>query len=64
MRAEKVLLKAGLAVKLIPVPREFSSDCGVALRFAWEQHDQVQGTLNTAQIEIAGCHRLPSAGND
>ena len=33
LRAEKVLQRSGLTVKLIPTPREFSSDCGMALRF-------------------------------
>ncbi len=34
MRAEKLLEKAGIPCKLIPVPRHISSDCGVCLRFA------------------------------
>ena len=33
MRAEKVLKNAGIAVKLIPTPRELSSDCGISARF-------------------------------
>lgn len=33
LRAEKIARKAGLMVKLIPTPRELSSDCGIALRF-------------------------------
>ena len=32
LRAEKVLNKAGIACKLIPVPRKLSSDCGVCVR--------------------------------
>ncbi len=31
MRAEKVLKEKGIAVDLIPVPREINSDCGVAV---------------------------------
>ncbi len=34
LRAEKVLQRAGIACKLIPVPRHLSSDCGVCLRVA------------------------------
>ena len=33
LRAEKLLLTAGIPCKLIPVPRHLSSDCGVCLRF-------------------------------
>jgi len=32
--AERVLRKAGIAVKLVPTPRQLSSDCGSALRIA------------------------------
>ncbi len=53
IRAEKTLTRAGLRVKLIPTPREFSSDCGMALRFEWEQRAQVESWLNNARVEIA-----------
>jgi hypothetical protein len=29
---EKVLKKAGIACRLVPVPRQLSSDCGVCVR--------------------------------
>jgi len=32
LKAESILKKAGIAHKLIPVPRQISSDCGVCLR--------------------------------
>jgi hypothetical protein len=32
IRAEKILLSAGLEAKMIPVPRHISSDCGTAVR--------------------------------
>ena len=34
IQAERVLLRAGLNVRLIPTPRQFSSNCGTALRLA------------------------------
>jgi hypothetical protein len=58
LRGEKVLQRAGLTVKLIPTPREFSSDCGMALRFDWAQVEEVQGSLNAAHVEIAGVKQL------
>jgi hypothetical protein len=54
LRAEKTLLKSALAVKLVPTPREFSSDCGLALRFEWARVEQVRGLLTAARVEIAG----------
>ncbi len=34
MKAEKVLKKAKAEVLLIPVPRQLTSDCGLAIRYA------------------------------
>lgn len=53
MRSEKTLVRAGLAVKLIPTPRQFSSDCGIAVRFAWEQAELVKLLLAAARIDIS-----------
>ncbi len=60
LRAEKTLAKAGLAAKLIPTPRELSSDCGVALRFDGNQAERVRGLLESAHVEVAGIHSMPS----
>lgn len=51
LRAEKVLVKAGLKVKLAPTPRELSSDCGIALRFEWPDRAQVEAGLIQAGLE-------------
>jgi len=58
LRAEKTLVKGGLKVKLVPTPREFSSDCGMALRFDWPQETQVRQLLASASVETASIHRL------
>ena len=58
IRSEKILLKSGLAVKLIPTPREFSSDCGIALRFDWDQEVNVRRLLETAGVDIAAIRRF------
>lgn len=51
LRAEKILQKDGLTVKLIPTPRELSSDCGIALRFDWDDRERVAGALASAGVE-------------
>jgi sugar phosphate isomerase/epimerase len=58
MRAEKLLKKAGYSIKLIPTPREFSSDCGVVLRFDWADYEQVKLILDTAHLEIDAIHQM------
>jgi hypothetical protein len=58
MRSEKTLLQAGLSVKLIPTPRQFSSDCGMAVRFAWEQVEAVRALLTAARVDISRIQAL------
>ncbi|HWI63706.1 MAG TPA: DUF3343 domain-containing protein [Symbiobacteriaceae bacterium] len=58
MKAEKALTRAGLAVKLVPTPRQYSSDCGFALRFDWAQRDPVPDLLTAAGVEVEGIHPL------
>ncbi len=59
MRAEAILVRSALAAKLIPTPRQLSSDCGVALRIDWTQNHRVSDLLTKAGVEISGIHRLP-----
>jgi len=58
MRAEKLLTKGGYSIKLIPTPRQFSSDCGIALRFEWEARDRVKAVLDTAKVEFDAIYFL------
>lgn len=48
MKAEKILKGVSVAIQLIPAPRQISSDCGLALRYAPEDAEQVRDLL-TAQ---------------
>jgi len=58
LKAESSLKKAGFKVRLIPVPRQFSSDCGLALRFGWPDADAVQEELGRVKLSLAGVHAL------
>ena len=52
LKAEKILKAKGIAHKLIPVPKEISSDCGVCLRFEENFQDQIKEALtNNVQME-------------
>jgi hypothetical protein len=59
-RAEKLLRKESLTAKLVPTPREYSSDCGIALRFDWGQETRVRELLESAHVEIASMHSMES----
>ena len=54
MRIEKLLGKRGIACKMIPVPRQISSDCGVYIRIARAQVEAARETIGEARIEIQG----------
>jgi hypothetical protein len=56
IRAEKLAKEKGLEVKLIPVPRYLSSDCGVCLRFSWDQKREIEEILNRAYIQMEGIY--------
>jgi len=52
LKAEKILKAEGIPHKLIPVPREISSDCGVCLRFEENFQEQIKAALtNKVQME-------------
>ena len=51
LMAEKLLKKAGIAYKIIPVPRHLSSDCGVCIRFFKQDEALVRETL-AEKVEI------------
>jgi hypothetical protein len=58
IRAEKILHQAGIASKLIPVPRHLSSNCGVCLRIERADKEAAQKALEAAKMEIEGVHDL------
>jgi len=45
MKAEKVLKLADVDFLLIPVPRQLSSDCGLAIRYAAEDQGRIEEIL-------------------
>ncbi|MHB9035701.1 MAG: DUF3343 domain-containing protein [Armatimonadota bacterium] len=59
-RAECVLKEAGFECVLIPTPRAFSSDCGVAGRFDWSRADEVTQVVRQAGIEMDTVHPMPA----
>ena len=58
LRTEKVLASAEVACKLIPVPRQLSSDCGVCVRILQEHEQPARQALEETGVEIDGLHRI------
>ena len=45
LMAEKLFKRDGIPYKIIPVPRNISSDCGVCLRFSATERERAEKTL-------------------
>jgi hypothetical protein len=58
IRAEGVLEGAGFRVKMIPTPRQLSSDCGMALRFDRAEEEPVAATLGENKVPVNGIYRV------
>lgn len=52
MRVEKLLQAQGLACKMIPVPRQISSDCGVCVRILREDIETARKAIQAGSVEI------------
>ena len=58
IRAERLLDKADIDNKLIPVPRHLSSDCGVCLRIGCGDVETARKVLKDSGVRVEGIHRL------
>jgi hypothetical protein len=57
-RADKVLNEAQIAARLIPTPRQFSSDCGISLKVDWSHVDSARVLLESRGVEYAAVHQM------
>lgn len=51
IRAEKLAAGDGLTVKLIPIPRHLSSDCGVCLRHLAPESERLREVLESGGVD-------------
>lgn len=58
IRAEQVLHMAGIACKLIPVPRQISSDCGVCVRVEQADLEAARAALGKARMQFESVHEV------
>ena len=58
LKAERVMKKAKYNVKLIPVPRQFSSNCGLALQFDCQIKETLEKMFEQEHVKVHGIHQL------
>jgi len=58
LSAEKAAKAAGIPVRLVPTPRQFSVDCTVSMSFDSQYDEPVRAILDNEGIEAGGMHRL------
>ena len=58
IRSEKIVQKKGIDAKLVSTPRQFSSDCGLSLKFQWGSLDEILEILKGRNIEFEAHHKL------
>jgi len=58
IRAESLAKKVNLKVKLIPVPRNLSSDCGICLRFNNEDKPKIEKILQDGKVEYENIYKI------
>ncbi len=62
LKAEKILKQAEVDFLLIPVPRQLTSDCGLALRFSPETKAALLAILADAGLPPAEMHQRRDGG--
>ncbi|MDD2541510.1 MAG: DUF3343 domain-containing protein [Desulfuromonadaceae bacterium] len=50
MKAENILKKCGMDILLIPAPRALSTDCGLAIRYDSNLHNNVMEALISEKL--------------
>lgn len=56
LRAEKLLKAENVSIKVMPVPRHLSSDCGICVRFDLKDQTKVEEILSRNQLEMQGIY--------
>lgn len=58
LSAEKRLKKGGVALRLIPVPRKLTSECGLAIRISAGEKKSARKILSAARLFPVSAHLL------
>lgn len=58
IKTESLAKKQGITVKLIPVPRHLSSDCGICLSFNSDDIKKIEKILSGNKVEFDAIYNL------
>ena len=62
IKSEKLLLDEKLEVRIIPVPREITASCGLALKISKDDYVKGLEVLKCNKIELSGCYLIKKRG--
>lgn len=62
MKAEKLLKGAGLNARVMPVPRQLSSDCGLSLALPFDECERAMSVLSLGGVSPEELWRLSEGG--
>ena len=62
MKAEKILKKKKVEMLLIPVPRQLTSDCGLAIRYAEKDRVEIEMILKGENLSPEELYRKTDDG--
>ena len=58
MKAAKILKDQGVDLRLIPTPRQISSDCSIALEVFTDNQEKTKEFLKAQNCRIAGVYEM------
>lgn len=61
LKAEGRLKELGWKIRVIPVPKQISPDCGMALQIACDRVDEVKRALRDMAPRLKGVYRVEGA---
>jgi len=59
LKGETILKEADVSCKLVPVPRQFSSDCGICLRIDRADKEKAAALFAEKRLEYESMRDLP-----
>lgn len=62
LQAERLCQGEGIPITLVPIPREITSECGMAIKFAEPYLDQIVAVVSRAGLAHRGIFRLGPRG--
>lgn len=62
IKSEKLLKDVNLDIRIIPVPREITSSCGLSLRINPINYKEAKEILDKNHIVFSGCYLIKKIG--